>query len=94
MKINDGFSGLALEGLVTEMMALVLRSNDRLNEKKIPERLKYIVDYINSSNDFDFSLAHLAGLINVHPIHLHKSFKKYLNTTIGEYLRQRKIDAA
>lgn len=93
IKINDAFSKLVLEGLTIEMIAQILRSNSKKNNKAIPERLKYIVDYINSSKDFNFSYTHLAGLIDVHPVYLHKSFKKYLHCTIGEYLRQKKINA-
>ncbi len=92
IKINDTFSRLILEGLTIEMIAQILRSNSK-NNKAIPERLKYIVDYINSSKDFGFSYTHLAALIDIHPVYLHKSFKKYLHCTIGEYLRQRKINA-
>ncbi|MEW6194981.1 MAG: helix-turn-helix transcriptional regulator [Bacteroidota bacterium] len=92
IKINDAFSKLVLEGLTMEMTAQILRSNSK-NNKTMPERLKYIVDYINSSKDFNFSYIHLAGLIDVHPVYLHKSFKKYVHSTIGEYLRQRKISA-
>jgi len=38
------------------------------------------------------NLSDLAKIVNIHPIHLSRDFKKYFHCTLGAYLRKLKVE--
>jgi AraC family transcriptional regulator len=40
------------------------------------------------------SLAELAALAGVHPVHLSREFRRHYHMTVGEYIRKRRIQHA
>lgn len=93
LRLEDAYSKMILEGLILDLLAQMLRYQEKENEKQYPTLLKKLTDYIESSPDYAISVIELTKFTNVNYIHLHRIFKKYFKITLGEYLRQRKMEA-
>ena len=88
----DPVSELILDGLSFELLGETLRIDNK--GSKIPVWLLQINDLIHSAFQENFTIAFLAGLAGVHPVHLSRTFRKFYRCTPGEYLRSVRIDFA
>lgn len=90
----DEFSELAIEGLMLEVVAETLRKSGNRSIGVPPRwllRTKECLDRDFSENQTIKSLATTAG---IHPTHLVGAFRRYFDSSIGDYVRQRRIEFA
>ncbi len=92
--LSDACSVLAIEGLMLEIIAEVSRGHTRKLDRNPPGWLELAREILRESVSAPPSLEALAGTVGVHPVYLARQFRKRYNCTIGEYLRQLRIEAA
>ena len=44
--------------------------------------------------NIDYSLKNLSAILEIHPIHLSREFRRYFGTTLGNYIRLIKLNKA
>jgi len=91
LKYFDQFSYLSIEGIIIELFAMNLRLKNKTTLSQ-PGWFKDIINDIDATEMNELNLNKLAEMANVHPVYLINTFKKYLNMTPGEYLRQKKSE--
>ncbi|HED07390.1 MAG TPA: AraC family transcriptional regulator [Ignavibacteria bacterium] len=91
LKYFDQFSYLSLEGIIIELFAHNLRLKNKTTLFQ-PDWFRDMINNIDSTKINDLNLNKLAEMANVHPVYLINTFKKFLNMTPGEYLRQKKLE--
>jgi AraC family transcriptional regulator len=90
---GDSFSGLALEGLVFEILAEAARTRARLDERS-PHWLRRAEEFLHDNFTASFVLRDVAHSAGVHPVHLARVFRKHHGCTIGEYVRRLRLEVA
>ena len=91
---RDGWSPLAIEGLLLEIVAEMSRHNAKESDRKIPRWLEQVKETLASKLTETPSLAELARDVGVHPVHLAREFRKRFDCTIGEFVRRLRIEMA
>ena len=89
----DEVSVLAIEGLTLEMIAEAARSFKRKADTTSPW-LKRAQELLHAHFAERLTLSYVAESVGVHPTHLAREFHKHHNLTIGEYIRQLRIEFA
>lgn len=88
----DSVSQLAIEGLLLEIVA----ETSRLDVKRKPDRcspwLEQAREVIHAHFADSLSITAIAQTVGVHPVHLSRVFKIHHRCTIGDYIRQLRID--
>jgi len=92
--LNDTASPVAIQALALEIAANLIREDERNGEVQPPVWLRRVKQRLDEGFAETPSLAELAGIGGVHPTHLARHFRRHYRLTIGEYLRQRRVDAA
>lgn len=92
----DDLSPLAIEGLTLELIATLGRAARPASPAQVvpPAWLQRARDYAHDRFDQPFSLASAAREIGVHPVHLARTFRQHHRRTMGEYVRELRIDFA
>ena len=90
----DEESPLAIEGLVLELMALCSRDAARSHTRKTPRWLSQARDVIHQHSIEKLTLAEIARLADVHPVHLATEFRRFYHCTVGDYTRRLRVEAA
>jgi AraC family transcriptional regulator len=86
---------LLQRGLVGFVFAAhLIRRDERSTGVEPPVWLRRVKQRLDEDFAETPSLAELAGIGGVHPTHLARHFRRHYRSTIGEYLRQRRVDAA
>lgn len=91
---TDTASGLAIEGLVLEMLAEASRSKIGNTEKNLPNWLKEAKDFLHDNFDQTVILETVAQIAGVHPTHLSRVFREKFGCTVGEYVRCLRVEFA
>ena len=91
---NDDYSPLAIEGLMLEITAELTRRQLRKLEQTPPRWVREARNAVRESISEPPSLEALAQLVGVHPVSLAREFRRHYRCTVGEYVRQLRIDAA
>ena len=91
---EDTASGIAVEGLVLEILAEIARSEATPDPLLIPRWLKHATEIVESRFLERLSLADIASQVGVHYVHLSRQFHKYNRCTVGELIRKRRIQYA
>lgn len=91
---RDAFSALALESLTTELLIFASRQNLKTNERKRPLWLDKTIEILRGNFAEPFNLTNLAEFVGVHPTHLARVFRQFERCTIGDYIRQIRIENA
>jgi AraC family transcriptional regulator len=91
---NDTASPIAIQGLVYEIAARLVRADESLDGAQPPAWLRRVKQRLDEGFAETPSLTELAGIGGVHPTHLARHFRRHYCLTIGEYLRQRRVTAA
>lgn len=92
---KDDISALAIEALMFETVVELSRA-----EKKSPAKdkssgwLSNARDYIHAEFDSNVTISEIAAAVNIHPVHLARSFRAFYGCTIAEYIRRLRIDFA
>lgn len=91
---TDTASSLAREGLIWEIMAQAVRRHERGFSGKKPPWFEQALDYIHAGFSQPIHLSAVAKMSGVHPAHLAKVFRSHLHCTMGEYVRQLRLEYA
>lgn len=86
-------SSLALEGLLLEIFAHLLRL-EAGPARQPPAWLTGVREAIHDRLAEPLSLAELARVAGVHPVHLSRSFRRFTGCTVADYIRRRRVEAA
>jgi AraC family transcriptional regulator len=90
----DTASKLIIEGLTLEMMAETARHSAQNVEKAIPHWLRRAKDLIHTRFAQNLTLDQIASEVGIHPVHLASVFRKQYQCTVGEYVRELRIEYA
>ena len=90
----DSLSPLAMEGLALELMAEASREANGAPETTAPRWLLQVREQLHAQFAESLSLEEIARPAGVHPMHLIRTFRRHYGCTIGEYLRQLRVDFA
>jgi AraC-like DNA-binding protein len=95
MQVMDSSAPLAIEGLLLELVASAsrLRLNHALG-RGIPRWLEEARDRIHTELACRPSLSGLAESVGVHPVTLARGFRQTFGCTVGEYVRNLRIERA
>ncbi len=94
MKRSDGASTLAIDGLVSEMLAESSRGKVLSEEKRGAAWLKRAIDFLHDNFQTTLSLEEVAGVAGVHSAHLSRVFRQKMGCTVGEYVRGLRFEFA
>jgi AraC family transcriptional regulator len=90
---TDDIAPLAMEGVLLEILAESARAIGE-GGAHAPIWLRRVREALEESYLLAPSLAELAAIGGVHPVHLSREFRKHYETTIGEFIRKRRIEHA
>ncbi|MGD0963296.1 MAG: AraC family transcriptional regulator [Candidatus Acidiferrales bacterium] len=92
--LGDTASPIAIQALVMEIVAHLVRDGEARARGWSPLWLKRVKQRLDEGFAETLSLAELARIGGVHPTHLARQFRRHYRLTIGEYIRERRVDAA
>lgn len=90
----DDLSPIAIEGLVLELLVKLLRMRIHPPERNVPPWLFRVEELIRDRLARPWSLTAIAEEIGVHPVHLAREFRKHNGCTIGQKIRQLRVEYA
>jgi len=88
---QDDVSAIALEGLLLELLAASCRQP---TDTKSPRWLRQVRDLLHDRFTGPTSLMAIAQTVGVHPAHLARSFRQHYHSTVGDYIRDLRIERA
>lgn len=92
---GDELALVSIEGVLLEMLAEGARHAGSSGPVAvIPRWLRIAREYLESNFLRPLSLAEIAGAAGVHRVHLSREFRRYFSTTVGEFLRRKRIEHA
>lgn len=91
---TDAASSLTVEGLLLEIVAEASRYKPAGEGRNPPRWLQRAKELINSNFPELISLGNVAEVVGVHPIHLAREFRRYYRQSVGEYVRQLRVEFA
>lgn len=91
---QDDIAPLAIEGVLLEILAESARAIGEGGGSHAPIWLRRVREALEESYLLAPSLTELAAIGGVHPVHLAREFRKHYNSTIGEFIRKRRIEHA
>jgi AraC family transcriptional regulator len=94
LAIMEPASSLAIEGLALELAVEASRRRLKTPEQRWPHWLGRAQQFIHAYYREPLSLGDVAAAANVHPVHLARTFRQYFQCTVGEYVRNRRIEFA
>ncbi|HET6979264.1 MAG TPA: AraC family transcriptional regulator [Pyrinomonadaceae bacterium] len=92
-RIKDSVAQVIVEGLMLEMLGHASRSLIK-TPVRAPSWLTQARDLLQGRFNDSLNLVEIANTVGVHPTTLARTFKKHYRTTVGEYLRQLRLDWA
>jgi AraC family transcriptional regulator len=90
---SDQASCLVIEGLMLEAVGEIARTN-AARDRRPPRWLEQSRELIREEFLKCLTLSQIAEAVDVHPVHLAQSFRKFYNCTIGDYVRSLRIGFA
>lgn len=91
---RDAFSALALESISTELLITVSRQGTRGAERKPPPWLAQVKEALQQNFSEPPALHELAKTVHIHPTHLARVFRQFERCTVGDYIREVRINYA
>jgi AraC family transcriptional regulator len=88
----DSVSPLAIEGLLFETVAATSRLDAKRKADKYPRWLDQARELIHAHFADSLTLTGIAQTVGIHPVHLSRVFRTHYHSTIGDYIRQLRID--
>ena len=90
----DKASPLAVQGLMLELLAETSRRVVNDTTRKPPHWLERVREELHERFQENLSLGELAQSVGVHAVHLARTFRKFHHCTVGDYVRQLRIEYA
>lgn len=94
MRFMDDLSRVAIDGLTIELMAEILRQNPNVRAAHPPLWLQRADELIHDRFTERLTLSEIAEAVDIHPVHLAREFHRRMGSTIGQTLRQLRVDMA
>ena len=91
---EDDVAPMAIEGVLLEILAESARTIGEKHRAHAPAWLRRVREALEDSYLLSPSLSELAAIGNVHPVHLSREFRKHYHSTIGEFIRKRRLERA
>lgn len=91
---RDEFSPIALESISTELLIAASRRDKRGAERNPPLWLGRLKEFLHANFAEPPGLNELAKAVDVHPTHLARVFRQFERCTVGDYIRDVRIDYA
>lgn len=90
----DKVSPLAIEGLTLELLAETSRRSVEVSNHKRPYWLEQAREILHAHFTGHLTLTSIAEMVGVHPVHVAREFRKHYRCTIGDYVRQLRVEFA
>jgi AraC family transcriptional regulator len=90
---RDTVSPLAVQGLMLTLAAELARVPIKA-KTKLPRWLQQVKDLLHAHFAEPLSLEFIASSVGVHPVYLAAAFRKHQRCTIGDYVRQLRVEYA
>jgi AraC family transcriptional regulator len=90
----DQFSLLSIEGFILEMIAEILRYSQRLQNRRPSTRISLVREVIQEHFSETLTLNEIAEKVGLHPAYVAQAFRKTYGSTVGEYTRWLRVEAA
>jgi AraC family transcriptional regulator len=87
----DSMSEMVIESLATEVIVFASRLANRSGRSAWAERARRLIEEEFAS---PLSLAGIAAVVGVHPVHLARQFRASQGCTVGEYIRRVRVGFA
>lgn len=95
MTADDGFSAIAREGLVLEIIAAFGRDSATLSSPpKPPAWLRAVREFLHENAFASVSMAQVARAAGRHEVHVAREFRRHFGVSIGAYLRRLRTEHA
>ena len=92
---GDALSLVSLEGILLDILAVAARQSASPDGgSKAPRWLRLAHEYAETNFLRSVSLAEIATAAGVHRVHLAREFRRYYATTVGDFLRRRRVEHA
>lgn len=92
-RVRDSAAPIIVEGLMLELLGNASRWLVK-PPVRIPPWLKMARDLLHSQFNDPLTLLGIAQVVGVHPTHLARAFKQHYRSTVGDYVRQLRLDWA
>jgi len=93
-KTIDDPSALLIEGLTLEILGEGSKQSTNSSRRQPPQWLAQAREMLHADFSTNPSLTLIASFVGVHPVHLARAFRQHYRCTIGEYVRQLRIQFA
>jgi AraC family transcriptional regulator len=93
-RLADGTSALAMEGLALEILAEISRVRVRAGNSTPPRWLLKARELLHDRFCENLCLTTVASAVDIHPVHLARVFRRWYGCTVGDYVRNLRIDFA
>ena len=87
-------SGLVIESIALEMLAQSARWERRRADRRPPQWLSRVQEYLASDLSTVPELSTLASVAGVHRVHVARTFRDHLGCTVGDYVRRLRVRCA
>jgi AraC family transcriptional regulator len=93
-RLADDTSSLAMEGLALEILAEVSRLRVQASERTPPRWLLRVRELLHDRFSENLCLTTVASAVDIHPVHLARVFRRWYGCTVGDYIRNLRVDFA
>jgi AraC family transcriptional regulator len=91
---RDDAAPLAIEAIMLGIIAEAARRQAKAVASKPPRWLEQARELLHAQFAGRLTLSNVAASVGVHPVHLARTFRQCYGCTMGEYIRQLRIDFA
>jgi len=91
---DDADVRLGVETLIAELLAETAHFGETPAFQDAPEWLLASRDYLHAHHTETLRLADIAEAVDIHPVHLARSYRRLTGRPVGEYLRMLRTNAA
>jgi len=91
---RDDFSPLVAESLALEIIGDAARDGTLRDQSGIPRWFARATDLLHEALPEGLTVARIARIVGVHPVHLARVFRRRYGCSIGEYARNWRVEVA
>jgi AraC family transcriptional regulator len=92
LRLRQQGASLIVEGLLFELLGTLVRKRGLEQTHRSDGRLRSALDYLEANYRRRLSVAEVAGQCGIHPSYLAELFRVRYATSIGEWVRNRRLD--
>src|SRR5262245_29036283 len=94
LAVMEPTSPLVIEALALELAVEASRRQLKTPEQQWPHWLSRAQEFLHAHYREPMSLGEVARAAEVHPVHLARTFRQHFHCTVGQYVRQLRIEFA